>query len=363
MKVPPLPVIILALLPLSLCACSDTHGEEHHAEAHKIVATSPELKAIIITQPFVCQIHSQRHIKIRALEMGYLEAIPVKEGQVVKKGDLMFAVKPILYQSRLDAENAEAKLADLRLKYTRKLFEDKVVSENEVFLLEVELAKAQAKAQRAQAELDFATVQAPFDGIVDRLHHQEGSLVQEGEILTTLSDNSLMWVYFNVPEKQYLEYMASQNKDDLKIELKLANGEKFEQVGKINAIEADFNNQTGTVPFRADFQNLGRVLRHGQTGTVLISRVQKDSVVIPQRAVFEVLQKRYVYVIDKDNVAHQREIVVQNELEDLYVVKTGVSVDDKIVLEGTRQVRDGDKVEYEDRQPEQVAENLKFHAE
>ena len=217
--------------------------------------------------------------------------------------------------------------------------------------------KAQAKAELAEAELNFATVKAPFDGIVDRLHQQQGSLVKEGEILTTLSDNSVMWVYFNVPEARYLEYMAdlNQHKEDLQIELMLANGNKFEQLGKIGAIEAEFNNETGNIPFRADFPNPDRLLRHGQTGTVLISRVQNDAIVIPQRATFEVLDKRYVYVVDKDDVVHQREIVVQNELEDIFVIKKGVGVDDKIVLEGIRQVRDGDKVEYEDRQPEQVA--------
>ena len=174
-----------------------------------------------------------------------------------------------------------------------------------------------------------------------------------------------MWVYFNVPEARYLEYMTNlkEHKEDLKIELMLANGKKFDQIGKIGAIEADFNNENGNIPFRADFPNPDRLLRHGQTGTVLISRVQNDAIVIPQRATFEVLQKRYVYVIDKDDVAHQREINIQNELEDLFIIKNGVGVNDKIVLEGIRQVRDGDKVEYEDRQPEQVAAHLKYHAE
>src|SRR4029077_17127884 len=184
-----------------------------------------------------------------------------------------------------------------------------------------------------------ATVKAPFDGIVDGLHHQQGSLIQEGEILTTLSDNSVMWVYFNVPEKQYLQYMASPNeeKENLKIELLLASGDKFDHLGKIGAIEADFNNETGNISFRADFPNPDHLLRHGQTGTVLISRVQKDSLVIPQRATFEILQKRYVFVIDNEGVAHQREIVPNDELDDLFVIKSGLSVDDKIVLEGIRQ--------------------------
>lgn len=365
MRVSPILSIVLALISLALPACN-MHREEQHQEAHKIVATSPQSKAVTLTQQYVCQIHSQRHIKVRALETGYLEAIPVREGQQVKEGDLMFKVRPILYQAKADAENAEARLAQLEFNYTKKLYEDKVVSQNEVMLLDAKLSKAKAKALLAQAELDFATVKAPFDGIVDRLHQQHGSLVQEGEILTTLSDNSLMWVYFNVPEARYLEYTAdlNQRKDDLQIELVLANGETFDHVGKIGAIEADFNNETGNIPFRADFPNPDRLLRHGQTGTVLIRRVQNDAIVIPQRATFEVLNKRYVYVVDKDNVAHQREIVPQNELEDLFVIEKGVvGVEDKIVLEGIRQIRDGDKVEYELQQPEQVAKRLKYHAE
>ncbi len=277
----------------------------------------------------------------------------------------MFKVIPILYQKKAEAELAEAKLAELEFNYTKKLFDDKVVSQNEVLLLQAKLAKAQAKAQLASAELGFAAVKAPFDGIVDHQLHQQGSLVQEGEVLTTLSDNSVMWVYFNVPEARYLEYMAdlSADKDNLKIELVLANGNTFPQSGKIGAIEADFNNQTGNIPFRADFSNPDRLLRNGQTGNVLIRRVQNGAIVIPQRATFEVLNKRYVYVIDKDNVAHQREIVIQNELEDIFVIKNGIGVEDKIVLEGIRQVRDGDTVEYEDRQAAQVAANLKYHAE
>ena len=134
----------------------------------------------------------------------------------------------------------------------------------------------------------------------------------------------------------------------------LANGDKFQQTGKIGAIEADFNNETGNIPFRADFPNPDGLLRHGQTGNVLIHRRLNDAIVIPQRATFEILDKRYVYVVGKDDVVHQREIVVQNELDDIFVIKNGLDVNDKIVLEGVRQVRDGEKVEYEFRTPEEV---------
>lgn len=364
MKDSPILTLLLALVSCSQAACN-MHREEAHHEAHKIVATSPQSEAITLTQQYVCQIHSQRHIQVRAMELGYLEAISVKEGQPVKQGDLLFKVRPAVYQAKLDAENAEAQIARLQLQYTRNLSADKVVSKNEVSLREADLAKAQARADLAAAELDFASVKAPFDGIIDRLLHQQGSLVQEGEILTTLSDNSLMWVYFNVPEARYLEYMEDrkQNKEDPPIELMLANGDKFQQIGHIGAIEADFNNENGNIPFRADFPNPDRLLRHGQTGTVLIRRVQKDAIIIPQRATFEILNKLYVFVVDGDNVAHQREIVVQHELEDIYVIEKGLGTDDKIVLEGIRQVRDGEKVAYEDRKPDEVAAHLKYHAE
>src|SRR5262249_39693148 len=131
---------------------------------------------------------------------------------------------------------------------------------------------------------------------------------------------------------------------------------KFPQIGKMAAIDANFNNETGTISFRADFPNPNRLLRHGQTGTVLLGRVQKGAIVIPQRATFELLDKRYVYVVDAQNVAHQREISIQNELDDLFVVGKGVGVNDKIVLEGALYVRDGDKVEYKD-QPQAVSRN------
>jgi len=341
------------------------HEEQRHEEHHKLVVTSPKAQDVIITQPYVCQIRSRRNIEVCALEDGYLQEILVSEGQAVKKGDLMFKIKPTLYQARLNAETAEAQFAQREFDNTKLLFEQKVVYANELALFQAKLAKAQAKAELAQAELDFTNITAPFDGIVDRLHEQLGSLIKERDILTTLSDNSVMWVYFNVPEAKYLEYKASlkHENEDQRIELKLANGDKFPQSGKIGAIEAKFNNETGNIPFRADFKNPDGLLRHGQTGTILIHRILHDAIVIPQRATFETLDKRYVYVVDKDDVVHQREIAIQNEMDDIFVIKKGLDVNDRIVLEGIRQVREDEKVEYEFRQPEEVIAQLKNRAE
>lgn len=378
----------------------------HHEESHKILVTSPVAKQVRITQQYVCQIHSHRHIEVCALESGYLQEIPVKEGQTVKQGDTLFTLLPTLYQAKLAAEQAEVQLSQIEFNNTQKLFEQNVVAQPEVALAGARLAKAQAKMQLTQAELDFTAIKAPFDGLVDHQRLQQGSLIAEGDILTTLSDNNLMWVYFNVPESRYLEYVANPQKEELIVELRLANGQIFSQTGTIGAIEADFNNETGNIAFRADFPNPEGLLRHGQTGTVLLSRLV-DAVVIPQRATYEILAKKYAYVVSEETAAEraaqeahegaahepatpevaaaehshpdvrnagekpegfrgvvrQREIILQSEQDDIYLIKDGLTVNDKIVLEGIRQVRDGDAVEYEFCPPEEVLSNLKYHAE
>ncbi|GAA4472742.1 efflux RND transporter periplasmic adaptor subunit [Novipirellula rosea] len=338
------------------------HQTEHHGE-HKIVVTSPVAKDVVSTQQYVCQIHSWRHIEVCALEGGYLETIAVQEGQRVKQGELLFKILPTLYEARLESDMAEAQLARIELQNTERLFEQNIVAQPEVALAKAKLAKAQAKVNLAQAELNFATIRAPFDGIVDKQHEQQGSLIEEGDVLTTLSDNSTMWAYFNVPEARYLQYEATPDKDNVKVELVLADGNKFPHAGAIGAIEADFNNETGNIAFRGDFPNPQHLLRHGQTGTVLLSRVVPNAIVIPQRATFEILAKRYTFVVDDEGVAHQREIVVQSEQDDIYLIKQGLDVNEKIVLEGIRQVRDGEHVQYEFQAAEDVLDNLKYHAE
>lgn len=353
-------------------AHAESHGEGHgeggHHAIHKIIVTAPVKKDVISTQQYVCQIHSCQHIEVRALEGGYLEKINIKEGQHVKKGDLLFKILPTLFQARMESELAEANRVQIELDNAQSLLDKGIVSSQEIALKKAELAKAKAKVQLAQAELGFTNVKAPFDGIVDRQRNQLGSLIEEGDVLTTMSDNSLMWVYFNVPEAQYLEYKAELDKDGgksdhLQIELKLANGEIFPQEGKIGAIEADFNNMTGNIPFRADFPNPEGLLRNGQTGTILIHRTLQNLLVIPQRATFEILAKRYAFVVDKDNVVHQRDIEIEGEQDDIFVLKSGLKEGEKIVLEGIRQVKDGDKIKYDFRDPQEVLSNLKYHAE
>ncbi|MCA9114629.1 MAG: efflux RND transporter periplasmic adaptor subunit [Planctomycetaceae bacterium] len=383
MKISAIAIVFLALIsPSLLCGCAtkaqshetsqeasheESHGESGHPQ-HTIIVTSPVRKDVVSTQQYVSQIHSCQHIEVCALEGGYLEEIRVSEGQAVRKGELMFRILPTLHQARLDSEIAEAQRIQIELDNADVLRRKGIVSAQEIAIKKAELAKANAKVQLARAELAFTEIKAPFDGIVDRQMHQLGSLIEEGDVLTTFSDNSLMWVYFNIPEARYFEYQSELKKnngpnDHLRIELKLANGEIFPRPGKIGAIEADFNNETGNIAFRADFPNPNNLLRNGQTGTILIHRTLPDTLVIPQRATFEILAKQYVYVVDQDNVVHQRDIHVVSEQEDIFVIEQDLEEGDRIVLEGIRQVRDGDTIECEYREPAEVFASLKYHAE
>lgn len=344
----------------------DESNHEHQAR-HKIVVTSPVKQDVTLTQQFVCQIHSRRHIDVKALEGGYLKEIKVNEGQAVRKGEVMFHILPTIYAAKLDADIAEAKLAQVEFDNTRNLVNQNIVSDQELKLARARLEKALAKVKLAKAEMDFADIKAPFDGIIDRLHEQEGSLIEEGAELTTMSDNHVMWVYFNVPEARYFEYQRAMKESDgdekLDVELRLANQEIFDHKGENITVEADFNNKTGNIPFRADFPNPDRLLRHGQTGTILVNHIEKDAVVIPQRATYEILAKKYVYVVDEKNTVRQREIHIKNELEDIFVIDKGLKPGERIVYEGILQVRDGDKIEFEYAEPADLLTHLKVHSE
>lgn len=188
--------------------------------------------------------------------------------------------------------------------------------------------------------------------------------MEEGELLTTLSDPSQLWVYFQVPEREYLGYMREGRIDTgLQVRLRLANGEYFPYEGKITAIEAEFDNRTGTVAFRATFPNPERLLRHGETGNVVLTQRLPQAIFLPQQATFEVLDKKYVYVLEKDSTVHPRAIEVLAELPHWYVIRRGLSPEERFVVEGLNKIRVGDTLEGVFVPPEEILRRVELHAE
>jgi membrane fusion protein, multidrug efflux system len=351
---------LFVLLFLTNC---ETKKEEKREEATFLV-TNPIKKDTTIAKDYVSQIHSIRHIELRALEKGYLKQISVDEGQYVKKGQQMFQIMPNIYQAELQKAKAESRVAEIELKNTQLLADGNVVSPNELAMANANLDKANAEVSLAQTHLGFTSIKAPFDGIIDHLEAREGSLLDEGELLTTLSDNSKMWVYFNVPEAEYLDYIMDESKQNNKqVDLLLANNKRFNQKGIVETIEGEFNSETGNIAFRATFPNPDRILRHGETGSVLMSVPYQSAIIIPQKATFQVLDKTYVFVVTKDNVVKQHEITIDAELPHLYIISKGLSENDTILLEGIRMVKNNEKIHTKFLEPNKVMSELDLYAE
>ncbi len=341
------------------------HTEHEKQEETKFLVTSPVEKDTLVYKEYVCQIHSIQHIEVRALEKGYIQNIYVDEGQVVKKGQLMFQIMPMVYQAEMQKSEAEVKFAEIEYQNTKNLADSNIVSNNELALAAAKLSKAKAELSLSQAHYGFTQIRAAFDGIMDRFHVRKGSLVDEGELLTSLSDNSKMWVYFNVPEAEYLDYITrSKTGKPAVVKLQMANSQLFGSDGVVETIEADFNNETGNIAFRAGFPNPNRILRHGETGNILMPVALQNALLIPQKATFEILDKKFVFVIDDKNMVHSREITIGAEMPHIYVVTEGLKESDKILVEGLRKVKNGDEIQYEFENQGKILANLQqLHAE
>lgn len=351
------PMLLLA----ALAACgSESEGEApHHYPAAHPLRTDTE-----VVREYVAQVRAAQHIELRAMESGYLQDVFVDEGQAVTRGQPMFKIMPMIYQAERQKSAAEVELAEIEFQNTKALRDKDVVSPNELALAKARLDMAKAELAVSQAHLSLTDIRAPFDGIMNRLEVRKGSLLEEGELLSTLSDNRTMWVYFNVTEAEYLDYQRRDGSSPLEVRLRMANGELFEHAGRVETIEADFDNETGNIAFRATFPNPDGLLRHGETGNVLVSEPLRAVQLVPQKATFDILDKRYVFVVDDANVVHQREIDVAQELPHAYVVSGGVQDDERVLLDGLRKVRDGDTVEVELQDPAEVLASLEhLHAE
>lgn len=347
-----------------LCLSSCTTKKEVKEEAGKFTVTNAAVIDTSFTKEYVSQIRSVRNIEIRAQEKGFLQNIYVDEGQFVKAGQVLFRIMPQLYEAELQKAQAEAQAATIELQNAKALADKNVVSKSEQAMAQAKLEQAKAEVAMAKVHLSFTEIRAPFDGTIDRIPKKLGSLIDEGELLTSLSDNSQMFAYFNVSEPEYLQYQTDiKDRGDSQVSLLLANNERLKYKGKVEVIESEFDPETGNIAFRAKFPNNDKLLRNGETGKVEMTVPVKNAIIIPQKATYEIQDKMYVFVVGNDNKLKSREIVIKGELPDLYVIESGITATDKILLEGVQKAKDDDKIEFVYQKPEEVLANLKLKAE
>ncbi|MBV7529775.1 efflux RND transporter periplasmic adaptor subunit [Chitinophaga sp. sic0106] len=333
-------------------------------ETEKYTVTSPMEVDTSFTKEYVSQIRSVKNIEIRAQERGFLQSIYVDEGQYVHAGQVLFKLMPNAFQAELLKAEAEAKAATIELQNTKALVDKNIVSKNEQAVAQAKLDQANAEVSLAKLHLSYTEIRAPFDGVIDRIPKKIGSVVDEGELLTSLSDNTQMFAYFNVSEPEYLEYQTNvKGRANSKVSLLLANNHPLAYKGDVEVIEGEFDNETGNIAFRARFPNPDKLLKNGETGKVMMTVPMSRAIIIPQKATYEIQDKKYVFVVDKNNEVKSRNINISGEMPDVYVVGTGLAITDKILLDGVQKVKDDQKINYDFKKPEEVLSHLKLKAE
>jgi membrane fusion protein (multidrug efflux system) len=353
-------LLLISLFSLSIFTACNSKKEEKK-ETGKLPVTSPVVMDTSFTREYIAEIQSVQNIELRAKVKGYLESIHVDEGQFVHEGQLLFTIRSREYEAELAQAKAKVKTAELETQNVKTLADKNIVSQTELGLSVAKLNEAKAELGIAETNLSFTKISAPFSGIVDRLRFKAGSLVDEGTLLTSLSNNKDIYAYFNVSELEYLGYKTSEKSGASNaVTLLLANNEPHKYKGVIETIEGEFDKNTGSIPFRAKFPNPDLLLKHGETGKVQLTVNLKNALIIPQKATFELQDKTYVYVVDEKNIVKARNISIKQKLPNLYVIDSGLSPSDKILLEGLQTVKEDDKVETEFIAPAQVMENLQL---
>lgn len=355
-----IPTLGLSIL-FMMVACQGKKEGKHEAVVYP--ATFPLKTDTVVTTDYVAKIQSVKNIEVRAQEKGFLEKIYVDEGQYVQAGQVLFSIMPQLYEADVLKAQAEVDQAEIDYKNASTLAQNDVVSHNEKAMAKAKLDAAKAELKAAQTHLSFTTIKAPFAGVINRIPLKIGSLVNEGDLLTSLSDNKSVYTYFNLSETQYLNYQKQTDKTYKKVGLILSNGDTFPQKGTIQNIEGEFDSETGNIAFRALFPNPDMLLRNGQSGRVLLDVPLKGALIIPQKSTFEFQGQKYVFAVDDKGKVKSRPIEVAYVLPDIYILRSGLSENDHFLLEGLQKVKDDDQVKTTLVSPEKALQSLKLDAD
>ncbi|WP_443946254.1 efflux RND transporter periplasmic adaptor subunit [Pedobacter sp. AW1-32] len=350
--------MVIPVLAAALQSCSVGETRKKDNDIAEIPVLKLEVQDTSLAVDYVADIQAIKNIELRSRTHGFIDQVLVDEGQKVKKGQLLFQLNDREYvialnkaKANLASAQSAASIATVELGRIKTLVEKKVISATELSLGEARLKEAEANIKTAKAMIDdanqklsYARVRSPFDGTIDRLPFKAGSLVDEGALLTTLSDTRQMYAYFDVSENEYLQFVRNgKGRFELNKEtsLILSDGSLYPLKGKIQTHESAFSGNTGSIAFRAIFENPNHILKHGVSGKVRLRSQIKGGLLIPQKSVFEIQDKNYVFVVGKDSMVKMKSFVPKMQLPGYYVCQSGLKPGETIVYEGVQNIRDG----------------------
>lgn len=358
--------IAYLMLCLALVSCGSKKGGMPQASNDYAVVTLKPAEAELNTS-YPATIKGQQDIEIRPRVAGFITKLCVDEGDFVRKGQPLFLIDKVQYEAAVRSAEANVKALqatvstqELTVDNKRVLREKGIISsydmemaENTLKSAKAQLAQAQAQLVSARNDLSYCTVTSPSDGVVGEIPYRVGSLVSSStqEPLTTVSNIAQMYVYFAMTEKQLLDLtretggVSEAISKMPAISLVLADGTTYGETGTVSNVSGVIDQTTGSVNMRATFNNPGRILRSGGTGSVLIPVTTKDAILVPQKATYELQDKKFVYVVGAGNKVKSTEITVlpQNNGTN-YVVTSGVKAGDRIVVDGVTTLKNDQQI-------------------
>ena len=354
---------VSAAVILFTTGCTNLDGQsDDKPTAISVPVLRLEPKDTVLEQEYVADIQASKNVEIRAKIPGFIEKIMVDEGQEVVKGQPLFKLNDAEYETEMAKAKAafadamaEETSAKLELKRVKILVDKNIISKTEYDLAESKVNSAEAKSDEAKSmeqdaaiHLSYTYICSPFTGVIDRIPQKVGSLVDQGTLLTTISDLHSMYTYFSVSENEYLKYAKSIKTDRFSgydnIKLILADGSEFPYKGKVETMESEIDSHTGSIAFRATFPNPDKVLKHGASGKILVDNALDNVLIVPQKSIVEIQDKSFVYVLEKGNIVKMKCFVPGTKINESVVVESGLSQDDIIVYEGTQSIQDGSSI-------------------
>lgn len=357
-------VVVASVVGLFSCASKQQANNQTIGE-FAVIAMQPSQSNL--KNSYVASIRGKQDVEIRSKVNGFITELCVDEGSVVRKGQTLFIIDPVQYQAAVKVAQAAVEVAKanvatskLTVDNKRQLAQKNIISaydlqmaENQLASMQAVLAQANAQLVNARNDLSYTKVTSPSNGVVGTIPYRVGSLVSASTQtpLTMVSDISQMYVYFSVNEKQLLD-MTRQGGTIKEIlakmpeaELQLADGTLYDKKGKIETLSGVIDQTTGTVTMRATFPNPNNVLRSGGSGIVLLPYVNNEAIIIPQKATYEIQDKKFVYLLtDSSTVAATQVSISPLDNGSEYIVTEGLNVGDRIVVEGISSLRNGMKI-------------------